>query len=304
MNKYKDIMNPYEIPKVILAPVSDDIQLDENLEPPFIRVRETNSQYLLINSNPNKNIPAQNPSDIILTLDRGMPRVNRLAFRSIQFINLSPNINPRNNIFNFFRNGVAFTATITPNQNFNGLLRYQALVAEMNIATGTPGEFTATLSPTLVNTITITNTLANTFRFSNNSNGVMKGQYLFGFNISNFGLGTDATSHVLSYITDNYTRYFDITSFELTQYTKIDSSGVNVPAEALFRVFLIDNGTTDYGNNIIVSPSTLPPFLNYERSRSISTVDIKLLDEFNEVLYIPVQYWYVFTMFISIRTDM
>lgn len=298
MNKARDIKNPYEIDRVILAAVSDEIQLDENLEPPFVRVRDTNSQFIEIDSS--KNPPTNNPSQLSVLLDRSMPRVNRLSIVFFAFRNFAPNINPRNNVFTFIRGGVPFTATIAPDQNLTGLARYTALVTAMNVATGVPGEFTVVAHPTYVQTFIITNTLANLWRFNYISNGVVRGRYLWGINQLNYAVGTDAVVHILSFYTESYSRYIDIISYELTQYTKIDISGVNVPAECIFRYFLTD---VTYGQSAFIGFNQTPS-LNYDRSRAIVSIDINLLDEFGELYYVPNQQWPVAVTYIVLLAAM
>lgn len=284
MNKTFDIKNPYEIPRVVLAAVADEIQLDENFEPPFVRTRDTNSQYMQLDTS--KNPPDNNPSQVVVNLNRSMPRVNRISIVFFAFRNFAPNINPRNNVFNFVDNGVSYTATLTPDINLTGLTRYQALCLVMNVATGNVGEFTV-VAGTFPQSYVISNSLGRSWRFDNSSNGVTRGRYLWGINSRNYSPGTEAVSHLLVYYQESYSRYIDITSYELTQYTKIDVAGVDVPAECVFRYFLTD---VTYGQSTFIGFNQTPS-LNYDRSRSIASVDLTFLDEFGELYYIPVEIW-------------
>lgn len=297
MNKAVDIRNPYELPRVVLASISDEIQLDENLEPPFVRVRDTNSQYLEIDAS---NIPAtNNPCRINQVISRSLPRINRLRFQYLSFRNYSPNINPRNNSISFIRGGVPFTAVISPDQHLTGLTRYQALAAAMSTAVGVPGEFTAAAGG-LVNEFVITNTAAIVWRFANNSLGVSRGRYLWGFNEMNFSVGTDAVNHSLVWYTENYTRWIDFASAELTQYTKTDISGTNISAEVFFRHHIINVPYGAFSEDVVQNP----PALNFDRSRAISTVDVYIVDEFNELYYVPTTVWGSFSFNLSFLTDM
>jgi hypothetical protein len=285
MNKEIDIRNPYQLPKVILAPVSDEMQLDENLEPPFIRVRDTNSQYMQLDTS--KNTALDNPSEAVIPLNRSMPRVNRIKIVFFATRYFSPNINPRNNVFNFINNGVQFTAILAPDQNLIGIARYDALALAMSTAIGLPGAFTASASTNFANTYTISGGLTNSFRFLKTSNGIINGRYLWGFNERNYNVGTDSLEQTLTSYSESYSRYIDVSSFELTQYTKIDTAGTDIPAETVFRFFLTD---VVYGQSIFTG-FTQSPSLNYDRSRAISSVDLQLLDEFHQLLYVPTQHW-------------
>jgi hypothetical protein len=297
MNKASTSSNPYQLPRIILAPVSDEIQLEEDLEPPFVRVRDTNSQYLQIDTS--TAALGTNPAQVVITLSRVMPRVNRLKIVFFSFRDMTPNINIRNNVFTFIRGGVPFTATI-PEGNLNGIARYNALAAAMSAATGVPGEFIANLSTVYPSSIFITNTAVTPFRFINTGSGIIRGRYLWGFNPRNYGTGTDAVAHLLTYFNENYTRYIDIASFELTQYTKIDTSGSRVSAEVVFRQFLTDVTL----GQLVFTGFTQSPSLNYNRSRALGIVDLEILDEFGEIYYIPQQFWDSFCLTVVMIAEM
>lgn len=298
MNSSMKKVNPYTLERVVLSPVSDEMQLDENFEPPFVRTRQTNSQYIQLDTSAHS--ANTNPCELVITLTRSMPRVNRINMSFVAFRNFSPNINPRNNVFTFVDNGVPFTATIPADQNLTGIARYNALVAAMNAATGVPGEFTAAVNPNFPTSYDITNTLAQPFRFSSVGNGINNGRYLWGFNERNTLSGTEATVHTLSSYQESYTRYVDFSSYELTQYTKIDISGTKVPAEVLFRFFMTD---VAYGQSIFTG-FTDAPSLNYERSRNLASLDLSILDEFNQILYVPTQLWGTFIAYIVLIANM
>lgn len=292
MNKAKDITNVYEIPRVILAPVSDEIQLDENLEPPFVRPRETNSQIIVINVQNNNY--TESPCDQIIPLVRAVPRVNRIKSTFLSLRYLSPNINPLNNRFSFVKGGVPFTATIPFDQNLTGLTRYQALALAMSVATGIPGDFAAAVHPVYANTFEIRNTIGAFWRFdlTPTGTGIINGRFLWGFNGLNYAPGVENSSQFLCSYTESYTRWIDILSYELTQFTKIDISGVNVPAECFIRYQL---NSTDYGSYEF-APLDNTGSLNFNRSKSLSSVDIQVRDEFGNLLYIPQICWSSFVL--------
>lgn len=291
-------INPYELQRVILAPVSDELQLDENFEPPFVRVRDTNSQFIEIDTS--EHDAFSNPCELIVTLSRAMPRVNRVKVSFFSFRNFSPNINPRNNVITFVDNAINYSITLQADQNLTGLVRYQYLAAQMNLATGNAGEFIAAVNADFPLTYNIVNTLGRLFRFTYVGNGITRGRYLWGFNERNYNVATEATEHFLTSYTENYTRYVDIASNEITRYSKIDISGTNIPAEVLIRVGLT---SIAYGAELDVE-YTIPPSINYERSRSISSIDIAVLDEFKQVLYVPPQLWGSYILYLAMIASM
>lgn len=291
-------VNPYDLQKVILSPVSDEMQLDENFEPPFVRPRQTNSQYIEIDTSVHDAFT--NPCSLSISLARSMPRVNRINMSFFAFRSFTPNINPRNNVFTFIVGATPYTATISADQNLTGLARYQALATAMNVATGVPGQFTVAVNPTYPSTFDITNTLATPYRFTVGGSGIDHGRYLWGFNERNTNIGTERVTQALTSHQESYTRYIDISSFELTQYTKIDISGANIPAEVIFRFLMTD---VVYGGSYF-NGFTDAPALNYERSRNLATLDLSILDEFNQLLYVPEQLWGSFLVYIVLIANM
>lgn len=290
-------VNPYDLQRIVLSPISDEMQLDENFEPPFVRTRQTNSQYIEIDTSAHDAFT--NPCQLVIGLTRSMPRVNRINMSFVSFRSFSPNINPRNNVFTFVVLGVPYTATISE-RNVTGLNRYFALVTAMNIATGNPNQFDAVANPDYPTSYDINNTLGDPWRFTSIGNGIINGKYLWGFNERNYNTGTEAVTHTLTSQLECYTRYVDISSYELTQYTKIDISGTKIPAEVIFRFFMTD---VQYGQSVFTGFSDAPS-LNYERSRNLASMDISILDEFGQLLYIPEQLWGSFLMNIVLIANM
>lgn len=295
---YEQSKNPYLIPRVVLSSISDEIQLDENYEPPFVRKRAANSNYVYIDLSIGSN-PNTNPASRICKVDRGVPRINRLRLAYLAFRYYSANINPRNNVFTFTRVSTGITYTITlPEQNSLGLLRYTNLTAAMNTAVGL---IVFTVGPNLVypNTFDITDA-GGPFYFDPNSIGVKNGRYLWGFNSTNTGISNANVGISLTYTSENYTRYIDIRSNELTQYSKLDPAGANLSDTVILRLDNINSILGRYETLLL----PIEVSLNYDRSRSLDTIDIQLEDEFNQLLYIPQFAWGSFIFIISVVGEM
>jgi hypothetical protein len=290
--------NPYEIPRVVLASISDEIQLDENLEPPFTRTRSGNTANLFIDVASGTPLTVT-PADRICSAGTALSRINRLYLTFLSFRWFTPNINPRNNVFSFVWTITGQTYVITLAQNnLLGLARWQYLVAAMNTAVGI-ANFTVGPALFIPNTYTITST-AGTFYFNEGSSGVDKGRFLWGFSNLNTGPASVFAFQTFTYFTENYTRYIDVSSFELTQYSKCDSGGNAVPSDILIRYNV---NTTQYGQ-YEYSTITTPVSINFSRERNITSVDIHITDEFNDLLYIVPEAWSTFSFNITLVCEM
>jgi hypothetical protein len=300
MNKREEQANknPYLLQRVVLSSVSDEIQLDENLEPPFVRIRGSNSNFIYIDLS-SKSDPSINPASRICNIERGAPRINRIRVNYISFRLFSPNINPRNNVFVFTRISTGITYTITlAEQNSIGLARYTILVNAMNTAVGGPVFVLSTIA-SCPNTYSITD-VGGSWYFSSTSIGARNGRYLWGMNTTNTGLASAGVGQIFTYFTENYTRYIDISSNELTQYAKLDPSGYDLSDQVLYRYNITSTNFGDYEFAVTTDTANI----NFDRSRSLQTIDITLTDEFSQLLYIPRSAWGCFSFSITFIGEM
>ena len=133
--------NAYQDQGVVLVPISDEIQTDQNLEPQMVRIRSSNTGFMFLNSEDRdigKNKP---PVDIILSTRIKKTKVKRWSAVSFIYLNVTPNVNDRNRNVTFFSTNSGTTHTVQIIQGFyeTRLALMDALVLALNTATGASG---------------------------------------------------------------------------------------------------------------------------------------------------------------------
>lgn len=285
--------NPYGTPTVSLAPVSDDQVTDANLEPPFVRVRSGNESFVYADSEARADVT--DPSTYVLgggDFQFYVRKMQRIAFEGLQ-ANLSvPNINERNNtvIFHSTTSGLDHTVVVPEGIYTTAAAAAGALVSAMNLA---PSGilFTAVVNP--ANALQVTLLAAGgTFHFivGNPASTMMtRGRYLFNLPQEQ----TDTASKTMGAVFLQYTRFFDIISYSYTEYSKNpNTSNDHVPNALLARVFLAPPGplsptTGLQSNGVGFFTTDVNVSTNYNRSRALEVLDIRLVDEFGMPLYQP-----------------
>lgn len=270
-------VNPEKASGTLLKLVSDNVVTDIDLEPQYVRVRHNNSanSYLQIDSvDPSSNA-------YISTAGTGFlqQKVRRFAVKSHSYFDNTANINPRNGTFIFMTGGTQYTATVGPGFYPSAGSGINALLAALNAA-GSGVTFAAT--QVTGSTYFSLNGTA-TFYFVG-GNGITNGTYSFGIPV-----GTAATAAALLTIGPvllYYTRWIDINSTALNQYSKLNNSSMNNSSTLLYRLFLPSQTTTTPGTQLTQTLSDPLRWINFNPSNDSKTVDIHLFDEFNQPLYL------------------
>ena len=152
-----------------------------------------------------------------------------------------------------------------------------ALVAALNAAPGSPITFAPPVA--IANSVFYILTASGPFSFRPSS-GVTKGIYLFGiqpFTPLNPTL-------IIGPVELFYTRYVTINSAALTQFIKNPNSGINMNSSTnLFRFYL----SQPYYNTLDFYEGNLR-WMNIDPYYTIQTVDLQMLDEWGDPIYIPV----------------
>ena len=288
--------NPYRQQGVILAPVSDNIQSDVNLEPPFVRKRHGNLGYCYIDSNGstgklNNFTVGQNQASFLFA-----QKIKRYAMSSIRMAYNVPNVNPYNNQVIVVLGGLSsqsFTFNMPEGYYYKVTDFITQFATSINASaqpiTSNVSTFTFTIDPHNPELYTISILSGYTFYFSNQSTMVRYGQYLC-------NLPTEqvlSTSKGMGSIMLTYTRYIDITSYSLNEYNKNHSTSDGLGKNnLLFRLYETPTGLDQNGNFMTFSKDrfisrTNLSWINYERDKSLSVIDIQIYDEFGNLLYIP-----------------
>lgn len=304
MTSLPERTNPYGPQLVSIAPISDEQQTDENLEPPFVRVRSGNECFIYADSEIRETLPgvpqALAPDLVnVSTFSLGggnhqfyARKLKRLSVTGVQIANCVPNVNPRNNTVAFFSSasGSTHTVTIPEGQYATRATLTAALQTALNTATGASGlTWTITVNPLNSCQYTLA-TAGGNYRFVLTSPMVIYGRYLF-------NLPQDQTltnSKTMGAVYGMYTRHIDVISTAMTEYTKNpSSSNTRVPNGLVARIFIAaqpgfgvsDGGISSDGMSFFGNAE--PAAINYNRSRAIEVIDLTLRDEFGQPYYIP-----------------
>lgn len=269
---------------VVLAPMMSGIYQDDSLEPQMVTIRGNNNGNIILDSL--NRSPGQPPN--IFNIGQGTQffgyRYKRLAFSKLAMFYNTPNVNQTNNVVQFNVGGTIYTAVI-PELHYNFTALATALQTALNAA-GSPATFTVTANTNTRN-YTISSTLA--YFFILTSPMVSRGLSLIALPQSQ----TPTTTKVTGQVMLMYSKSIYIISDSISQYTK-NPSYKSGPGKLSF-IASYDFTDNDYVINVGVTPGiyvssdiAFPPrWINYDSSQSLTEVDIKLIDDYGNLFYIP-----------------
>lgn len=286
--------NPYLNKGVILAPVADVIQTDENLGPQFVRIRHGNNSSIFLNTQTAKNI-SQGGAKFSLGTGHNLfvTKIKRFAAQYLKLLWCVPNVNIRNNIVSFWSSntggigGMLHTVTVPEGFYAGSIPLMAALQTALNTATGASGlTFTITVSTLNQCSASIT-TAGGDFAFNTTVNvqttstGILRGRPLWNLPREQV-LNSSKNAGPIQLF---YTEYIDIASFALHQYTKNPSYSDNgIRNGQLFERIHITDPTQP---SEIGFQKFILQWINFNRNRSLNDIDITIYDQFGDPVYIP-----------------
>lgn len=221
--------------------------------------------------------------------DRGanlLHRAVKISCNSMSLQFFSPNINPRNNTITFFSSASAALHTVIVPEGFYSVPNMiLAVQTALNTATGASGlTWTIALrNPNIPGIYDIT-TAGGNFRFDLNCSMVVRGQQLINLPIDQ----TLNAAKILGYASGFYTKYIDISSNQITKYQKHESKSTGFNNDIIFRLFINDPTTISYISvNTFTDVETT--VYRYDPSDGTPSIDLKVLDQFGDFLYLPQQ---------------
>ena len=264
MAHYSTSPNVYTIPRVVLSAVANEQQEDANLEPPFVRIRESSEAYLLVDADFALQLSDYSWAINTQQFQLYAPSLRRIALQYATIPWSINNINERNDTLIFYVLGVQHIVQIPQDCYLTVSSLATALVAAMNAAS--PG-FSFTVSNN--NRITLSN--ATIFRLSGGT-FMTNGQHVHGLPIS----ATEQLSFTGGWATLLYTRYVEINCPELLQYTKNPSRGNNISAATLIRIYISIVGP----HNLVIRVLDPLAWFNWNPLAAVSNMTISITDEF------------------------
>ena len=277
-------LHPENALKVVLSGVYDDQQQDNNIDAPFVRVRNGNISHIYLDSSYTNSIT---PANIILGVNGGdlfTRRLNRIAVKGISMSWVTPNINPRNDTLTFSVGGSTYTTTMTDTYYDTVDLLFNSLASAMTSTSGTTFTATNTSVNVGVNSYILAATASAPFTIIG-GNMVAQGQFMFGWIPTDSRVGVPVTSFILTNTSLQYTRFINLNSFLLTQYSKLPSSGIDTLGTNIVKVYLDNDLFVD--RTIFFNILQPLAWINFNSTASITTVDLQIFDEWNQLLYIP-----------------
>jgi hypothetical protein len=260
--------------------------LDVNSEPQFVKVRSNNNYYVVLDSEDmyldvekqeivfsGANTPNSYPYPMVM-------RTKRFTVSSMFVTCKFLNITPRNNAIEFvYDAGPPVSYAVIPQGIYaTPLTILNAIVAAMNAAI--PGAFSSTSFAQSPDEFEIkTTNPARSFRFIDTCTAITRGKTVY-----NLPRNTVlANTHRIGPIYGIYPRKIQVCSRALMQYTKMHNHATNNRANLL--VPIIHNAQGPLENPFIQFNETA--WINFDENANLAQIDIQLLDEFNEPVYVP-----------------
>ena len=283
----------FDLQPVLLAPISDAEQVDTNLEPQFVRVRDGNITSLYLDSQ--KPYLQFNPSNIRMSSVSSsteqpqilIQNVSRIAVENFEMFWVPVNITPYNQTYTWVyydigtMNSFRYTHTIgIGNYTLSQLLTF--ITNQMSDDIGAPGQFTFNIDATGYYASININTPSYQFYFDPTSPLVIKGANLLSLPISS----TPVFSLSLGPARMIYTRYIDIFSSDLCQYIKNPSRSVNnATTNIIFRQSLA-SFAPNANSYVFTTPQIQNPnWINWNPEAPTASLQFLILDENGDVFY-------------------
>lgn len=281
-NRYKA---PSEYPQVVLARGATQLLSDQDfnqLEPQTIGIRPSNTSTssIVVDKDP---AVSDRVRGILQSGTLFATRVLKLSVKRMFINTITPNVNERNNTVTFFstNSGVEHTVTIIEGFYNTVTALMDALVAALNTATGASGIVFSHLVPATNPIISVLTAVGGSYHFNVASTTITRGEFLYNLPTSQ----ADTLTKTVGAISGLYTRWVDLVSQSLTQYTKNpNTSNVQGNNGLVHRLFVDpDANAEDFIQEIVENLV----WWSWNTGNTISNFDFELLDEFSELYFVP-----------------
>ncbi len=235
----------FQIPPVLLAPISDNEQVDTNLEPQFVRVRSGNISELLFDSRipylefDSNNIRISSSASLGARPQNLFDKISRLAIKNFDMFWQPCNVTPFNQNWKWTLTNISGPTTYGPFSHNLPVGFYDLtflltqfttiMTADANGA-GIPGAFNFVISAD-GKTSTINHSLGVNyhFHFDKTCNLATKGQNLIPLPLNDL----PAYFIYLGPARLLYTRYVDIVCQDLCRFTKNPNKSINLRSDSV-----------------------------------------------------------------------
>lgn len=265
--------------------------LDVNSEPQFVKVRSNNNYYVILDSedmyqDDNKadimfsgaNTPTAQPYPIV-------SRTKRFTVSSIFFTCDFYNVTPNNNgVSVLLNNSITLNGQVPIGVYSTSNSLMVAVCGALNAALvllGLPSLFTSSLISGTGNQYTISSNLipGNQYRFIDTCTAITKGKTVYNLPVGTITAPTQQTGPVDL----RYPRKIQVCSRALMQYTKMHNHSTNNRANILTNI--VHNKPGPLSNPFIQFSER--SWVNFDESANLAQIDIQLIDENGDLVYIP-----------------
>lgn len=266
---------------VILFAQNQDLYTNNNLEPQYVTAIQPNRAVVYLDVQQAKQILYEPIIDIEVPQ---LSNLSRISLNSFNINYITPNINRRNNVISFYSSvGVGvFTVTLREGFYTTPLAVITEIVTQLNTVSGASGlVFNSTPvynNPGLYNL----NSVGGDYFFKLDCIAITRGYQLY-------ALPTDiafTNTKVVGNISLLYTRYIDVCSDTLVQYSKIRTQTNGKSANLLMRIF-IDDATKPHVIGFYINSGIPDISYNFLYQSQINRINFRLLDQFGDLIYLP-----------------
>lgn len=275
--------------RIILDPINSQLYKEDSKEPQYVTFQYQNQGEIFLDSQycVDKITPThlsistkKTPTDRENTL---FTNVSRVAVQSAGLFYTSPNVNPRNYEITFYSSvsNNFHTTQLVEGFYTNTTSLIDHIILRLNTLTGSTGlTFSKTVNYTDCYNLIST---GGDYYFDLNCSAIKKGYQLYNLPRDQIPTNTKRVGVMGLW----YTRYIDITSKQLTRYSKMPSRSTGYNQNLVERLFIGD--PTKPG--IIAQYQSNSSIFNYKHTDNVSVIDFQLFDQFGDPLYLGGAPW-------------
>jgi hypothetical protein len=275
----------------VLRGVDNNIYADK--EPQMVQLRATNQAVIYLDSEKSAN--QQNKTKMILSSKQNNTDIPHILYQNVQRLKfysgginwVTPNVNIRNNEIIFYSDVSLELYTVTIPEGFydTQVKLMDALIVALNSVTGVSGLTFGYIQKPLFPKTFILSAVGGNFYFDLSCAMIKKGVHLINLPKSQ----TLTNEKIVGPINLYYTRYVDLISSQLNQYSKVISRGNDGNSNIVFRYFTSGRAPENSGvpQLLVREGQQILSVFNTLKDKSIRQIDFELVDEFGEELYVP-----------------
>jgi hypothetical protein len=272
---------------VILDKKPNSYYKDINNEPEIVQSRSVSSAYIYLDSNDTRyqldktNMLLSSVKSLNSTPNQLSQNIVRLAVKTFSSNWITPNVNARNNTLTIYSSVTSSFHTVTIPEKFYATpaLIMAAIVTVLNSISGTTGLTFSEAAASNSDLIRILTATGGMYYIKKDCSAVLYGTELYNMPV-NESLNT---YYVIGSFGMKYTRYIDICSQRLLQYTKHKNTTTGNNNNMVLRIY-IQEFSEPFQIGVFAQN---PGYWAWEPTDNIYDIDFQINDQWGNSLYIP-----------------